>query len=346
MPSVDSTLAQGVLRAGWNAMVDDYGIDGGWADGEGLLTVADAAGGVHAFDRESGRPRWASRNVHEGRIETAALDPSGRLFATAGQDGWVFIWNVHDGRACRSVDVSSRSVDSLAWSPDGRWLAAASGRVACILDRAGDEQWKSPEHSSTVVAVAWVGNEELATACHGAVTLYQMPTGKEVERFEWEGLPTSMVVSPNGRVVACGCQDRSVRFWRRSTKQGSAISGYVRKPSVLAFDPKSTWLATGGGDSVSLWDFRKGPEGTWPHVLELHMQPISALAFNSNGSRLASGARDGAVVVWAMRRGDAAEPVGAAASADVITKLRWGSGDRALAALNASGCVHVWKVRR
>ena len=56
-----------------------------------------------------------------------------------------------------------------------------------------------------------------------------------------------MVLSPDGGIVACGSQDNSVHFWRRSTGQDSEMFGYPGKPSALAFDDTGTLLATGGG---------------------------------------------------------------------------------------------------
>ena len=79
-----------------------------------------------------------------------------------------------------------------------------------------------------------------------------------------------MVLSPDGDIVACGSQDNSVHFWRRSTEEDSMMSGYPGKPSALAFDDTGTLLATGGGEAVTVWSFQgSSPEGTRPGVLEL-----------------------------------------------------------------------------
>ena len=64
-----------------------------------------------------------------------------------------------------------------------------------------------------------------------------------------------MVLSPDGDIVACGSQDNSVHFWRRSSGQDSMMSGYRGKPSALAFDSSGMLLATSGGESATVWCF-------------------------------------------------------------------------------------------
>ena len=49
---------KGILRRGWTSSVDDYAISGGWSLGGEVLMVADASGGIFAFDGKSGDVLW------------------------------------------------------------------------------------------------------------------------------------------------------------------------------------------------------------------------------------------------------------------------------------------------
>ncbi|MCY3824811.1 MAG: WD40 repeat domain-containing protein, partial [Nitrospinae bacterium] len=105
-----------------------------------------------------------------------------------------------------------------------------------------------------------------------------------------------------------------------------------------------TLLATGGGEAVTVWSFQgDGPEGTRPGVLEFHAQPVTTLAFARRGMRLASAARDGAVVVWSLERDGEGRPIGTAVLADIGAQLYWRPDGRALAALDAQGGVTAWR---
>ena len=336
---------RGALRRGWSAVVGDYAIAGGWSLRGEALMVGDAAGGVYAFDGKSGAAAWEQRGVHEGGVLAVAIHPSGTAFATAGQDSRVLLWSAADGKVSRAIDVGGGWVENVAWSPDGQWLAASCSRQVRVYGADGAEVWRSDDHPSTVSAIAWSSVGELATACYGRVTFFAAPTGELRQKLEWQGSLVSMVLSSDGDIVACGSQDNSVHFWRRSTEEDSMMSGYPAKPSALAFDDTGTLLATGGGEAVTVWSFEgSGPEGTRPGVLELHVQPVTTLAFARRAMRLASGSRDGAVVVWSLQKDGEGDPIGDAVVADAVAGLYWRPDGRALAALDARGDVTVWRI--
>ena len=358
MSDLNVVKPRGVLRRGWSAVVGDYAIAGGWSQGGEALMVGDAEGGVYALDGKSGATVWERRGVHEGGVLAMAVHPSGTEFATAGQDGRVLIWSAAKGQVSRAIDVGSGWVENVAWSPDGQWLAASRSRQVHAYCADGAEVWRSDDHPSTVSAIAWSSAGELATACYGRATFFEASTGELRQQLEWQGSLVSMVLSSDGDIVACGSQDNTVHFWRRSTEQDSMMSGYPGKPSALAFDDTGTLLATGGGETVTVWSFhRRGPEGTEPGVLEFHDQPVTTLAFAPDQPvatlafapvvmRLASGGRDGAVVVWSLQKNGKGGPIGAAVVPGAVAETYWRPDGRALAALDAQGGVTVWRIGR
>ena len=123
------------------------------------------------------------------------------------------------------------------------------------------------------------------------------------------------------------------------------MSGYPGKPSALAFDDTGTLLATGGGEDVTVWSFQgDGPEGTRPGVLEFHTQSVTALTFSPGKRVLASGARDGSVIVWRLQSDGHGLPIGAARLDALVAGLAWRPDGRGLAALDAKGGVTSWRV--
>ncbi len=338
---------RGILRRGYSAEVGDYAIAGGWSLGGETLIVGDAEGSIYAFDGKSGATTWTRREVHEGGVLAVAMHPSGTAFATAGQDGRVLIWNAAEGQVSKVIDVGGGWVENVAWSPDGQWLSLSCSRQVRAYGADGAEIWRSEDHPSTVSAIAWSSLGELATACYGRVSFFDAPTGELRQKLEWQGSMVSMVLSSNGDIVACGSQDNTVHFWRRSTEQDSMMSGYPVKPSALAFDDSGALLATGGGEAVTVWSFHgSGPEDTTPGVLEFHAQPVTTLSFAPGAMLLASGGRDGNVVVWSLQKDGTGGPLGAAVVADSVAELYWRPDGRSLAALDARGGVTVWRVGR
>ena len=345
MSDVGPDRSKGILQPGWAESVGDYAIAGDWARDGATLVIGDAAGGVYAFDGESGAGGWAQQEAHDGGILALAIHPGGNAFATAGQDGRILIWSVADGEVTRAIDVDKGWVEHIAWSPKGQRLAGVCSRQVRAYDPDGEEVWRSEDHPSTISAITWSRTGELATACYGRATFFEGVNGELRQKLEWKGSLVSMVLSPDGDVVACGSQDNSVHFWRRSSAEDSMMSGYSGKPSALAFDATGTLLATGGGELITVWSFHgNGPEGTRPGVLDLHTEPVTTLTFARRGMYLASGARDGGVAMWSLERDGTGEPKGIAVVEDAVSELYWRPDGRALATLDAQGGVTVWRI--
>ncbi len=347
MPDLKTSKPTGVLRRGWSATVGDYAIAGGWTPSGEALVVGDAAGGVCAFDGKSGAAIWVRNGVHDGGVLAVASHPDRPVFATAGQDGRILVWSALEGQVSHTIDVGKAWIENIAWSPQGQWLAASSARQVCVYGADGTAMWRSDDHPSTVSAVAWSSADELATACYGRASFFDGASGALRQKLEWKGSLVSMVLSPDGDIVACGSQDNTVHFWRRSTGEDSMMAGYPAKPSVLAFDDTGTLLATSGGEAIMVWSFQgNGPEGTQPGTLVCHVKLVTALAFARRGMRLASGGRDGVVAVWSLGSDGQGQMEGAAAVADVVAQVYWRPDGRALAALDAQGGVTAWRVNK
>ena len=348
MPNIEPFSPTGMLHEGWSALVNDYALFCGWALKGEILIVGDASGTLFGFDGCSGNILWKIENAHSGGLLAMSINHNGELFATSGQDGCVRFWNSKDGKELKVINLGKGWVEHLVWSSEGNSLAVAFSKIVFIFDAEGEEQWSSEEHASTVSAIAWSKENELATACYGRVAFYDVSRNKINQKLEWQGSLVSLALSPNGDIVACGSQDNSVHFWRRSTGDDAEMTGYPGKPSHLSFDDTGTLLATGGSERVTVWSFQgNGPEGTIPGELGHHTEPISSLSFANKGMLIASGSRDGSVVISFLKTNGDGDPVGAAFSGDIVSSLAWKPDDCALASVNASGRVNVWdfKVR-
>ena len=343
MPDLNAFAPQGMLHEGWSAQADDYALTCGWGDNGNSLLVGDVAGGLYAFKADSGDLIWDRKDVHQGGLLALAIHPEGNRFATSGQDGSVMIRHGETGDPLHKIQPGKSWVEHLAWSSDGQHLAVASGRHVYIYSSDGQEQWKSDAHPSTVSAISWSKNDEFASACYGRVTFFNLTEQKENQKLEWQGSLVSMVLSPDGDIVACGSQDNSVHFWRRTTGLDAEMTGYPGKPTQLAFDQSGQFLATGGSDQITVWNFRgKGPEGTLPGQLILHPEPISSLSFANQGMVLASGSRDGSVFVWFLDKNGDGSPLGGAFVGERVSEVCWKPNDSALAAIDAQGGINVW----
>ncbi|MGH7293554.1 MAG: WD40 repeat domain-containing protein, partial [Polyangiaceae bacterium] len=193
-----------------------------------------------------------------------------------------------------------------------------------------------------VTGLAWSrSGRRLATSSYGGVRLWNVEKGALDGELPWKGSLISLAWSPDEKVVAAGSQDCSVHFWRLATEQDSQMTGYTFKPRALAWDARSSLLATGGDATITAWDFSgSGPEGSAPLQLEGHKTLATHLAFSPRKAVLASASKDGSVLLWAPRR--AKTPLAYGFLDDEVTGIAWHPEHRSLAAIDAGGNVLCW----
>ena len=108
----------------------------------------------------------------------------------------------------------------------------------------------------------------------------------------------SIVFNPDGRTLASGSDDETIRLWDVDTgKSEITLVGHTewgRKVSRSSPDGKT--LASGGAESmILLWDMDVGKT---KRRLTGHTDWVYALAFSPDGKIIASGCLDATIHLW------------------------------------------------
>ena len=170
------------------------------------------------------------------------------------------------------VPLQDQSVMSIAFSPDGKILAA--------------------------------GNDDSTIVFWDVVK--RQPIGQPLRRHT--GSVTKVVFSPNGKILASGSTDGTIRLWDVATHQpiGQPLAHHTDFVWAVAFSPDGKILASGGWDrTIILWDVEtQKPITELPNALGNGQ--IGSLAFSPNGKILVSGGTGG-ITFWNM---DTQQPIG------------------------------------
>jgi len=256
-------------------------------------TVFETRNGV-PFDEEDG---------HTNYVKCVAFSPDGRSFATGSDDSSVKLWKFNEESGLNRPSVVSalnaseptgggvrmegtmegepNDVEGVAFSPDGRIIATAS-----------DD-----------------GTARLWDASNGSLIKMLVSDPVYVEEFDelnisksHSNFVESVSFSPDGRTLATGSDDGTIRLWDIS--KGSltrTINAHLNDVEGVAFSLDGRIIATASDDgTVKQWNAASGAfiralEGNSTHEQSDHMEFV---AFSPDGHTIAAVSEGGVARLW------------------------------------------------
>jgi WD40 repeat protein len=203
------------------------------------------------------------------KVLSLTFAPDGKTLAAGYHNQTIRLWDADQAKIISELKYPG-PVAALAYSQDGKTLAASGG---------------------------------------GKIAIYDAVKGEELRQFgpkDGTPLPTvaSIAFSPDGKTLATGSFDGIIRLWDAETgdklKKGDGtyfeLEGHQHVVYALSFSGDGRNLASGSFDrTVKLWEVFSGQQiATWKG----HYGSVGSVAMTPNGRMVVSGSADTNLILW------------------------------------------------
>ena len=230
------------------------------------IAVSNQNGVVRLIDLDFGLNLFAPLSVHQGGIDEMVFSPDGQALVSREASGRVSLSVISGHLPLGQPIDDSGSKEKLAFSPDGKTLAAA---------------------------------------INDTITFWNVDTGERTgEPLQQAARILALVYSPDGKWLASGNDDGQIMLWDTNQLDagGIALIGHSEGVYDLAFSPDGQLLASASIDStLRLWDVETHEQSGEPltqRLFAFFSAPFTSVAFSPDGQLLAGGELPGDIALW------------------------------------------------
>lgn len=217
-----------------------------------------------------------------------------------------------------------------------------------------------------VVAAAGTGWFGIRPLIHRVGAPSPLPPGSAVTQAKALGMPisghtdmvTSVAFSPDGKTLASGSYDQTVRLWDIARPAdpkplGNPLRGHTNHVTSVAFSPDGRTLASASEDTtVRLWKIGPSRTVTPGTVLTGHSAAVNTVSFTRDGTLAASGSDDTTIRLWRLSGPGRASALGTPFSsaegdmAAVVRSVCLSTSPGTLASGSGNATVCLWNINR
>ena len=170
------------------------------------------------------------------------------------------VWDLESQQLLHTFEEHEGSVDSVGYSPDGKYLVSGSSdKTVRVWDLESQQLLHNFEgHKGRVNSVGYSpdGKYLVSGSLDGTVRQWDLESQKLLHTFEGhEGEVNSVGYSPDGKYLVSGSADRTVRLWSaESQKLLHTFEGHEGEVNSVGYSPDGKYLVSGSLDgTVRLW---------------------------------------------------------------------------------------------
>lgn len=252
-------------------------------------------------------------------VSSVRFSPDGKLLAVGSYRQVRLIEPVREGdltekpgsaqtpeeQVIATLDGHADYVRSLAFSPDGKLLAAAGGPC----QRGGEIKiWDVASH---VLVRTMQGHKDC---------IY------------------SVAWSPDGKLLASGSYDKTIKLWDASSgAELKTLQDHIDAVFAVAFSPDGKRLASASQDrTVKIWDVATGQR---LFTLSDASDGLNSLAYSPSGDEIAAAGYDKTIYIWRLGENDGHLVQSLIADEDSILALVWSPGGKTIVTSSSDGSI-------
>lgn len=169
-----------------------------------------------------GRLERRIADAHSDQVFDVSFSPDGTLLASCAADKFAKIFDAESGKLVRSFEGHTHHVLGVAWNRNGRMLATAGAdNLVMVWDRNTGQRAKSIQgFDKQATSLRYLGFEDRFAVTSGGAPLRLVTEAGNVKPLEGAGPFTyAVAVSGDGRVLAAGGLDGTLRLWKADATQ-------------------------------------------------------------------------------------------------------------------------------
>jgi WD40 repeat protein/mono/diheme cytochrome c family protein len=240
-------------------------------------------------------------------ISSLAFSPNGAMLAL-GSYKEIELLNASDRKIVNKIAGAANQVRAVAFSPDGKLLAAAGGNPAQFGEvklynvSDGKELATMRGHRDNIFALAFSPDGKMIATCSydKMIKLWDVASGKELKTLkDHTDAVFAVAFSPDGKRLASAAADRTVKIWDATTGERLyTLSDALDAVNTIAFHPSGKYLAGAGADRIiHIWELGD-KDAKRIRSLISHEDAINVISYSPDGKTLVSTGADKAIKLW------------------------------------------------
>jgi WD40 repeat protein len=288
---------------------------------------------------------------HHRDVSIVVFSPDGKSLVSGDSSGVIRLWEVASAKVKRQFKNGEGTILSMAFSPDGRLVAAGGMMPLRIWSLEDGKELRTFKRDAEIQAVAWSrdGKYVVSAGLEEKIRVRAMNRDAGDAIIDCHSPVTSLAFSPSGELLASGGYDHSVILWEvRTWKMIKVLRGHKETVTSIAISGDGKTLVSGSrDDTVRIWEIasgkelasisvkRENPDETWSS---------RARAITADGHLLAQGFSDGLVELWDVEK--LRKLTTLRGHVDFVPSLDFSPDGRLLATAANDGTVKVWNVKK